>query len=591
MSINSGRRKRTWNYEDEPMIDQVRLLGRKDEDRFIQNLLYIKTKDAQLQLLKYRHGQRQVAKLVRSLEKQNKPVRIYILKSRQIGISSSCASMVFTKTYCQNNVDSMIIAHDKKRAAKILAMCHLFYAHLPEDLRIPLIKSSTTELRWGAINSGVEVITGGSSNASRGGTPLIVQASEIAFYRDLFGQMGSLEQAVPFIPGSIIMLETTANGAGTDAHQLWQAAGEGEVAYQQCFLDWKDDPLEQLPPFSSDLIQAAYLERIFADNPELKGRMEHYDLSPRQIGYYYETLKYKCYGDELLMCQEYPCDPEEAWISGGTPLFNAQTLGKYRMKCRDGELYIPQKNFERIHDLEVDNHLDRTSDKYIEVWEPPVGGCSYLIGADCAAGFADSDYGSAFVINRKTMNMVAEVHGRFEPDEFAKILGSMARCYNQAIVAPETDGVGLAVLACLQQFYYRIYHWRMIDAYGLKITNRLGWSTNSQSRPIMISEGKRLFKDRAKWPDTMGLFIRSKALVDELRTFVVSGMANRPSASSGCHDDRVMAWLITLICTLQEEFGTIGDETQKGSSGSTEKNRNPRMEDVFDDLTEEGYFD
>lgn len=591
MTSNSGRRKRTWSYEDEPMIDQVRLLARKDEDRFIENLLYIKTKDAKLELLRFKYGQRQISKIVRSLEKDLKPVRLYILKSRQVGLSTYCAAKVFTKTYKNNNVDSLIIAHNKVRAAKILTMCRLFYENLPDELRIPLEKSSTHQMRFAGINSGIDVITGGSADASRGSTPLIVQATEISFYQDLFGQMGSLEQAVPYIPGSAIFLETTANGAGTDAHQLWQAAGEGENAYLQCFLAWHEDSIEQLPPFSSQLVQASYLEQIFAEYPELKGRMEHYNLSARQIGYYYETLKYKCYGDELFMCQEYPCDAEEAWISGGTPLFNAQILGQYRMKTRPGELYVPRKNFEQIHDLQVDNHLDRSSDKYIEIWEPPVAKCSYLIGADCSAGFTNSDFGSAFVINRKTMNMVAEVHGRFEPDEFAKILGSMARCYNQAIVAPETDGVGLAVMACLQQFYYNIYHWRMIDAYGLKITNRLGWSTNSQSRPIMISEGKRLFKDRSKWPDSMGQFLPSKALIDEFRTFVVTGMANRPAASSGCHDDRVMAWLITIICTLQEEYGTIGDETRHGSSGSTEKNKTPRMEDVFDDLTEEGYFD
>lgn len=184
MSVSSGRRKRSWDSEFDPVIDNARLLAKKQEDRFIENFLYIKTKEAQLDLLKYRQGQREVSNVITALTLQMRPIRLVILKSRQVGMSTFCAAKVFTRIYGSNNMDGMIIAHDKKRAQKLLLMAHLFYKMLPDQMKVPLEKSSSSEIRFGNTNSGIDVITGGSAHASRGGTPLVVQASEYPYYED-----------------------------------------------------------------------------------------------------------------------------------------------------------------------------------------------------------------------------------------------------------------------------------------------------------------------------------------------------------------------------------------------------------------------
>lgn len=596
MSIESGRRRRNWNVKDDPVIQQARLLAVRDEDQFIQNFLTIKTNHATLDLLRFKHGQRQVSKYIKLFEKLRRPIRFYILKSRQIGMSTYCAAKTFARCYRQDNTNAMIMGHRKDRTAKLLLMAHLFHGQLPTPIQPPLSKASTDCIRF-PWNSELSIITGGSPNASRSSSNLIVHASEVAFYDDLFGTMGSIEQTVAFIPESMIFMETTGNGAGTPAHIHWESAGtiapdgtlkHGDNAYFKIFLPVHEDPECQLPPFKNMMVQSAYLEKIFYDFPELKGRMEHYGMNARQIGWYYEMLKFKCYGDELYMQQEYPCDAEEAWVASGTPVFPVQLLAAYRMQSRDGLLYAPVKDFTGLNELKEDPNADRKEDKYLEVWQPPTPHGRYLIGADGAAGFADGDYSSAFVLDRKTLNICAELHGRFEPDEFAHMLGSLGRTYNNAIVAPETNGVGLAVLASLQQFYWQIYFWRMIDSFGLKITNRLGWDTNSSSRPIMITEGKRLFKDRARFPEQMGAFLPSKALIDELRTFSVMGLSGKPQAQPGCHDDRVMAWLIALICTLQEEYGKVGDDALGGVNQPSDSLKTSttrlKMQDVMDEV-------
>lgn len=604
MSIDSGRRssKRTWDASNDPIIDYARKLARTDEDAFIQNFLYIQTKDPGLHKLRLNQAQREVSKVISLLEKQRRPIRLYILKSRQVGMSTYCAAKVFTRTYRNNNIRSMIIGHRQDRTEKLLQMCHLYYQQLPAKLQIPLLKSSTKQLAYANTNSSLSIVTGGSPHAARSSTNFIVHASEIAFYEDLLGMMGNLEQTVPYIPESLIFMETTAFGAGTPAHTFWDACGTynkegiikpGDNAYLQVFLPWFDDPENQLPPFSSMQVKSAYMEAMFSEYSDLLERMKHYKLTVEQIGWYFQLLKFKAYGDELFMCQEYPCDAEEAWISSGTPIFPIQTLAQYRMKSREGYLYEPGKDFNKLSELQEDQDLDRDDDKYLEVWEPPHSNGRYLIGADGASGFTDGDYSSAFVVDRKTFRMCAELHGRFEPDEFAHVLASLGRTYNNAIVAPETNGVGLAVLAVLQNFYWRIYQWRMIDSYALKITNRLGWDTNISSRPIMVTEAKRIFKEQAKYPETMGMFLPSKALCDELRTFKVSGLSGKPQADSGCHDDRVMAWCITLICILQEEYGMVGGDGHGGPSGqrpgnltpgSPQTSKGPDMKDVMDDV-------
>lgn len=589
----------------------MRAMAREHPDRFISQFLKIKVKKvgASLQYMNFFHNQRVGRRLRNEDRRRGKPIRHFYLKSRQVGQSTDAAADVFAHTWSTDNYESLIIAHDKKRASKLLAMSHLFHKELPLPLKLMLEQSSRESMRFQDTNSGFSIMTAENFGAGRGDTIHEVHASEFAFYKEPKVVMQALEQLLPLLPGTQGIIETTAKGAGTPAHKFWEEAlantardkaGKtlpGNNPYKAYFFHWADDPLNVIP-FDSDRARDDIMNQILFEVPSFVDRMKTYKYTPEQIHWLYYMLKSKCMGDELFLAQEYPSDQAEAWLATGTPIFPLKQLGAYHSNCVPGTLYHPYKKdriqeiafFSNLDDLELvegdakekESHIE-SGEAYIEVWRKPIPGRRYNIGADGSAGYTESDYSSAFVQDMYTLEMVAEVHGRFEPDAFAMVLKSLGTCYNSAMISPEVNGMGLTVLSHLKT-YINIYFRREETAKGIQCTNKMGWDTNVGNRPGMIIHAKRLFMEKYKaGGERMAEFIRSKALIAELRTFVTDN-TGKPAAALGCHDDRVMAFCLTLVTTFHEMYNSTAGEAGNMPGpvlGKVGEVTNPRMEDVM----------
>ena len=66
--------------------------------------------------------------------------------------------------------------------------------------------------------------------------------------------------------------------------------------------------------------------------------------------------------------------------------------------------------------------------------------------------------------------------------------------------------------------------------------SRAGWSTNENTRPVMLDELARALDDRA-------MEVRSRNFLAECVTFRMQSNG-KFAADSGAHDDEVMAWAI-----------------------------------------------
>ena len=86
----------------------------------------------------------------------------------------------------------------------------------------------------------------------------------------------------------------------------------------------------------------------------------------------------------------------------------------------------------------------------LEVWQPPLPGRTYVIGADPAEGNPTSDASAAQVLNAATGEQVARLSGRIEPATFAAALAALAGWYTRAGILPERNNHGHAVLAALR---------------------------------------------------------------------------------------------------------------------------------------------
>lgn len=611
MPGGSGRLKlSTKQYRElESFRNQARDLARNDIDKFIQAFFKIKVKKpgAPLETMKFNYPQLQSRKWRNEDRANNLPIRHFYLKSRQVGQSTDAMADAAAHTWAMDNYESLVIAHDKDRASKLLLMAHTMFDNLPEPLQIMLERSTSEKIRFKGTNSGMAIMTAANFEAGRGNTIHEVQFSEFCFYDDPPAVVRNVNQLLPSLPGTQGIIETTALNAGSPAHKFWEEAWENRslaetgkrippLGYKGYFHPWQDDP-SNIHTFETERELHDFIADLYYSYPDVKDRAEAYQLSPEQVAYYGINL-YKCEGDEILCQQEYPCDPMEAWISQGKPIFPLKQLAQYYKGARPGRLYHPYtedfkstgeiRMFSRLNQLLENKDILRNGEPYIEVWQPPIPKRRYAIGADGAAGYTTGDFSSAFVIDLVSLEMVAEIHGRLEPSEFAVILRSVGAIYNNALVAPEVEGLGLTVLSHLKDKYINVYYRREETAKGMKVSGKMGWSTNTATRPGLVANAKRIFLERYRQGSSkMKELVKSQMLINELRTYI-NGRNGKPEAAPGCHDDRVMAWFITLVAAMHEVYNTIATEdgALPDAIASPSLDRNPRMEDVMETVLE-----
>lgn len=113
----------------------------------------------------------------------------------------------------------------------------------------------------------------------------------------------------------------------------------------------------------------------------------------------------------------------------------------------------------------------------------------FFIGADIATGRAN-DF-SAFSVMDRDGEEYAYFKGKMGTKDFSKLLASEGRKYNNALLAPETNDVGLAVTSDLQEMGYPnlYYSTKVLRKKGQKRVDSEtipGWLTTSKNRSLII---------------------------------------------------------------------------------------------------------
>lgn len=120
--------------------------------------------------------------------------------------------------------------------------------------------------------------------------------------------------------------------------------------------------------------------------------------------------------------------------------------------------------------------------------------------------------------------------------------GMLGLHYGSAYLMPEIEGPGVSALDALRDMSYPMLGRReTYDKIGQRTTQKLGWSTNSMSRPTLFNEIREhlaLEGDGARFHD-------HRLAEQMLKMYLDANM--REDAPSGEHDDYVMAWGIALM--------------------------------------------
>ena len=203
-----------------------------------KEFLTIKTKSGQLIHFKLNSVQVIILKKIKEILKSGKPVRLWVLKARQAGVSTLIEAIVFAYTSQGEGINSSVISHDLDSSNYLFEMQKLYHERMDEHLKPKIKHSNEKKLEFDKIHSQILIDTADNKKAGRSFTFRMVHLSECAYFPDLQGLLTGLNQSVPSLPETMIIGETTANGIGNQFYDEWVQCVNGQSDWQTLFIPW-----------------------------------------------------------------------------------------------------------------------------------------------------------------------------------------------------------------------------------------------------------------------------------------------------------------------------------------------------------------
>lgn len=409
-----------------------------------------------------------------------------VLKARQIGFSTLAAAYAFWLTFFWPDRFIVMLSRTEREATKLLQKSKYGYKFLPQWMKVRGPELTTdNQLKMTFSNeSALESLPSGNDPA-RGESVYLVVVDEMAFLPNSEEAWASIEP-IADVGGRVICL-STANGSGNFFHSLWVGAQTGTNQFKGVFWPWSAGDRDE----------------------------DWYEAKVKSL-------------PSWQLHQEYPRNPEEAFIKSGNPVFDVDAL---RL------LQVEQAERGYIHVLGKKKiEFRQTPDGEFAVYEYPEHEGIYVVGADVAEGLAHGDYSSCHVVDARTLTVVAHWHGHIEPDLFGDLLSEIGFWYNGALVGVENNNHGLTTLKAMQRYGYKnLYRTRRLQQRNPEATEILGWRTTTATKPLAIDELAAAVRDAE-------IDLRDQRTIQELISFV---RATNGRMHGSPHDDRVMSLAIT----------------------------------------------
>jgi len=167
-----------------------------------------------------------------------------------------------------------------------------------------------------------------------------------------------------------------------------------------------------------------------------------------------------------------------------------------------------------------------------KIWEQPKFGTRYQMGIDSSEGIQDP---SSISVISEEGKKVAKYNGFITIPGLGDKTRFLYEKYFHPLIIPEINGPGFALVENIRGL--KIYYRTVFDHWDNKETQRLGWKTTHDSKPILISDFKGKIND---------IKIFDKDTIEEFKTFVWSDQARHKGAGAerGFHDDDVISTLL-----------------------------------------------
>lgn len=290
--------------------------------KFAADCLVLKSKAGSLDKFQLNTAQRYIHDKLEEQRAKTGKVRAYILKARQQGVSTYVSARFYHRTQFWMGTSVFILTHEQDATDNLFSMVDRFHTHMHPDLRLKAGASNAKSLDFPGAESGYSVGTAGTRSVGRSKTIRCFHGSEAAFWPGAADHFAGIIQAIPDMPDTEVIIESTANGIGGEFHERWSQAEAGVGDYIPIFIPWFiSDEYEREPPIGFELTTE---ERDIA---------AMYQLSTRKMAW--RRAKVAELKDEALFRQEYPANAQEAFQSTGHESFipSASVLQARKRTC------------------------------------------------------------------------------------------------------------------------------------------------------------------------------------------------------------------------------------------------------------------
>lgn len=523
----------------------LRLIRKPRE--YIERFLVIRTKKGRLTRLRFKPAQVELYETMKREHEAGRPVRIVILKARQLGFSTLIEAVFFQDAATRPLVRTMIVAHEEEATSNLFRMNKLFYDQLPTALR-PMRKNSNAQEivfenptkdaadkeRNPGLMSSIRCVTAGGGEVGRSYTLTNVHASEAAFWPHMNETLDSLLQAVPDDPDTAVVIETTPNGFNS-FKTFWDDAVAGKNGFLPVFFPWFKEPEYRR--------EVAPGTEWTEDEERMR---EAYGLDDEQLAWRRWCIANNLRGDAEKFKQEYPSCPEEAFLTSGNPFFDNE---KVLLRLRSVPEPAAQGRFvygESENGKPLDWRWEDDERGEIKLYARAEDRVPYVFGGDTAGD--GSDRFTAHGLDNTTGNQVVQLlyDGNSEL-WYAQQLYCLGMTYNRALLGVEINFSSYPERKLEEWHYPKLFIREKPDDASRELQEeKLGWRTDQRTRPLMLANLRTVMDQTAD-------MIASAELLREMITFI-RNKEMRPEAAPEEHDDLVMAAAIAHEVRAQQSY-------------------------------------
>jgi len=447
---------------------------RADATVWARKCYHIRDKRGELVRLRANKAQRVVYDAKREMLQGGGNALLYVLKARQGGISTWMQADNLHTAWAEPGSAVMTLAHSRDDTDKIFRITRRAVDNFPAGLLPTVGVAQSREISFPNLDSAFWTGTAGAKRTGRGVTLVQLHGSEFAFWDDPLVTLNALTPALrPH--GSTVVLETTASAHGSDAHGFWVDAEAGKNGYTAIFLPWWicDYDAYRIPLEADDELGA-----LADDELDL---MALHDVDLEQIKWRRRAMRQM--GRSRFM-QEYAEDPQTCWLVAGDLFYDSETL-KYLLDR------APKPAHRRP--ITADGWTGHF-DIYAHLSGEPFEREKVIVGVDVAEGGAKDR--SSYVARTFPSGQLLEVlaDSTIPPKALAGVLNERGRVLGDAFLVVEKNAHGITVLRELRDTHRypigKLFHRTVYDQAAKKPTQKIGWATTKESKPLMLDAGR-----------------------------------------------------------------------------------------------------